>query len=176
MMPTLTADLNKEPHRCDAYHEAGHAVIGVRLGLQLKSVTCVDNGRTPPNCSWDYSEIDRLRKESDDQTNSEKIDEFTRHHAIMCLASGYAEQLACNTSSDEQQEALHCDYLDAERIHYNCTGNYLGKTLLEQLRTRTRELVERDKPAVARVAEQLLNGQTLTHEQILSFIRGSCEV
>jgi hypothetical protein len=89
----------------------------------------------------------------------------------MCLASGYAEQLACNTSSDEQQEALHCDYLDAERIHYNCTGNYLGKTLLEQLRTRTRELVERDKPAVARVAEQLLNGQTLTHELLRFGVR-----
>jgi ATP-dependent Zn protease len=171
MMPTLTAELNKEPHRCDAYHEAGHAVIGVILGLQLKRVTCVDNGRTPPNCSWDYSEIDRLLTESENQNNSTKIDEFTRNHAMMCLASEYAEQLACKTSSDEQEEALHCDYLDAQRIRYNYTGNYLGKTLLKQLHTKTKGLVQQHNAAVEKVAEQLLKEKSLNHDQILSLIQ-----
>jgi ATP-dependent Zn protease len=171
MRPTRTEDFNKEPRRCDAYHEAGHAVIGVILNLRLNTVTGVDNGRTPPNCSWDYSEIDRLQNTSDDHNNSEEIYEFTRNHAMMCLASKYAERLACDTSSDEQEESLHYDYLDAERIRYNCTGNYLGKTLVGQLRNTTETLVQQHRTAIERVAKQLLNGQTLNHAQILSLIR-----
>jgi hypothetical protein len=112
-----------------------------------------------------------LLTESENQDNSINIDEFTRNHAVMCLASEYAEQLACKTSSDEQKEALHCDYLDAQRIRYNCTGNYLGKTLVGQLRNTTETLVQQHRTAIERVAKQLLNEQTLNHEQIRSLIR-----
>jgi hypothetical protein len=172
-MLTLTADLNREPERCDAFHEAGHAVLGVVRGFRLKSVTALDTGGIPPHCAWDDAAIKALLGQRDKPGVAAQIEQFTERHAEMCFASRYAEEMACDISSDEQQDALHCDYLDAERVHYCCVGNYLGRTRVARLRDSARDLVNQHAAAVSRVAEKLLTGATLTHEQVEALIAGS---
>lgn len=169
-MPTTTADLNQHPECCDAFHEAGHAVIGVFRGLHLSSVTGADAVHTPPHCVWDLSEFDALLPNREQPGVEAQIEEFTERYAEMCLASCYSEKSVCDAGSDEQAEALHCDYLDAERIRYCYVGNYLGRTRVNELHGRSRALVAQHAQAIARVAERLLAGETLSHEQVHAVI------
>lgn len=97
----------------------------------------------------------------------EQIRLFTEHHAEMCLASRYSEAIACNIDSDEQQDALHCDYLDAERIRYYCLANYFRRRGISSFYARASNLVGQHAQAIRLVAERLLAGETLDHEQVL---------
>jgi hypothetical protein len=172
-MPTSTADLNPHPERCDAYHEAGHAVVGVVRGLQLTSVTGQDAGHTPPHCAWDHGWVNGLLDTADQPGVPEQINAFTEFHAEMCLASRYAEALVCNVKSDEQQEALHYDYVDAERVRYQCGLGYFGWSRIQQLKQSAEALVNGHAKAIKMVADKLLAGQTLTKEQVAAIIEES---
>ena len=155
-MASSTADLNPQPERCDAYHESGHAVVGVVRGLQLISVTVRDTGGMAPHCAWDHSWVDELVKRPDEPGVAEAIDAFTEFHAEMCLASRFAEALVCNIESREQQEALHYDYVDAERVRYERALRYFGWTTIEKLKRRPEALVNKYAKAIEMVANGVL--------------------
>lgn len=172
-MPSCTADLNADPRRCDAFHEAGHAVIAVVRGLRLTNVTGVDAIQMPPHCDFDHSEFEDLLDRRPEPGVQERIRLFTEHHAEMCLASHYSEAIACDTSSDEQKDALHCDYLDAERVRYTYLQNYFGLLGIKALHERARDLVAQYQRAITRVAEELLDGHTLNQDQVLTIVTES---
>ena len=179
-MFTPTSNSNPEPARCDAYHEAGHAIVGVALNLQLDYVTAATTAELPPHCRWNYDQmytlINHRSESSDDNTDLDKqLDDLSKRHAEMCLASRYSEALACNTESDEQTDAYHCDYLDAERIRYCCVGNYFGLRGIRTLEKSTFDLVQKHKAAIAVVADRLLNGERLSHEQVRNLLDNVAE-
>lgn len=123
-MPRFTKDLNPDESLCDAYPEAGHAVVGVALGLQLISVT----GKTAtsdPHCDWDHSHINTLLQQGN-PANRHVIQQYTEDHAVMCLTPRFSEATVCDVTSDEQALAFHCDYLDAEWMRKCCGINYFG--------------------------------------------------
>ena len=56
-MRTQTHMLNPNPKKCSAYHEAGHAVMGIIGGLRLKNVTIRVSDDCDPHCRWDRDYI-----------------------------------------------------------------------------------------------------------------------
>ena len=97
---TQTHMLNSDAKKCSAYHEAGHAVVGVLGGLLLDYVTARETSAIDPHCKWKKEFIDRMLS-----NEGEERERFTDRFAEMCLAAEYAEALACDVSSDEQKEA-----------------------------------------------------------------------
>jgi hypothetical protein len=61
-MRTQTHMLNPNPKKCSAYHEAGHAVVGIVRGLRLTHVTISESGDLDPYCRWDQGYIDEMLK------------------------------------------------------------------------------------------------------------------
>jgi hypothetical protein len=88
----------------------------------------------------------------------------------MCFASRYSEQHVCDVTSYEQQKALHCDYLDAQRIRFYCVQNYFGSVAITEIKNRTRDLVTQYAGGIALVAERLLAGETLNHDRVVELI------
>jgi ATP-dependent Zn protease len=134
-----------------AYHEAGHAVIALRLGYEVGKV------RINPRRGSGSAQI-RNRMSPDDI----RID----------LAGALAEALVNPTSFEEKiQLSARGDWRNARRStrEFVALGFINGREkgiLIEELIQETRALVRRDKEAIARVAEALLERKTLTGEDI----------
>jgi len=144
-MPNRSVD-----RRYTAYHEAGHAVIALRLGYEIRKVTIV-----PRRGSLGRAEI-RNRTSPDDIRIS--------------LAGALAEALVNPTPSDIQ-DGSRTDWRNARRSTREFAAlGFIGPRekgiLIEELLQETRALVRRDKKAIARVAEALLKRWTLTGDDI----------
>lgn len=159
-MSMTTGELNRDPARCDAYHEAGHTVVGVVLGLKLQSVSIRDTGTNPPQTVWDHSFLEDLR-----QNDKKAFATYTENYAIVCLASEYAEELCCDVSSREQKEAFHGDYLDAQWLRKAGQLPYFSFAIIDQLKQRAKEHVYMNRRAIDLVSERLLRGETLDSVQ-----------
>ena len=88
-----------------------------------------------PHCHWNPTQYEELMVNRDTPEGLAALDNFTVNHAMMCLASEYAEELHGATDTPPQKEAFHCDYLDAELKRKN-TGlfDYFGLARVRQLR------------------------------------------
>jgi hypothetical protein len=128
-MRTTTADLNEKPKKCSAYHEAGHAVVGVARGIRLGYVTARETADLDPHCLWDRDHVNGMLANE----NAEVRSEFTERFAEMSLASRHSELMACRTDSDEQKDAAHCDYLGIEVMRWRARLDYFGLDRAEQL-------------------------------------------
>jgi hypothetical protein len=134
-----------------AYHEAGHAVIALRLGYEVGKV------RINPKYGSGSAQI-RNRQSPDDI----RID----------LAGAHAEGLVNPTSFDEKiQLGSRSDWRNARRstrefVALGFIGGEEGGVLIEELLHEVRALVRRDAEAIARVAEALLERRTLTGDDI----------
>ncbi len=116
--------------KADAYHEAGHVVIGVVQGFRLKSVSAAQTAKMDPHCEWESYGITKEQAEQDESL----ADKFTRHHALMCLAAEFAEALVSDVNNPQSVQAINCDYLDAEVVRKNIGFNYFGLHGREMLR------------------------------------------
>ena len=151
-MRTQTHMLNPNPLRCSAYHEAGHAVVGIARGLKLKIATVRPADASDPHCRWDQEYIVQMLN-----AKPRKIcRSFTIYFAEMSLASRYSDALVCNVKSDEQRDSHHADYLDAQFMRRRANLEYFSLGAVSKLKRRARTLVTQYDSAVRAVAERLL--------------------
>ena len=133
-----------------AYHEAGHAVIALRLGYEIGKVTIKQR-----YTSLGSAHI-RNRTSPDDIRIS--------------LAGALAEALVNPNDKEIQLGALY-DWRNVRQStrRFVALGFINGREkgiLVEELLQETRALVRRDKEAIAQVAAALLHHETLTGEDI----------
>lgn len=133
-----------------AYHEAGHAVIALRLGYEVRKVTI------KPRQGVLGKAYIRNRTSPDDI----RID----------LAGALAEALV-NPNDEQIQLGSHSDWRNARRstsefVALGFIGDQEEGILIHELLQETRALVRRDAKVIARVAEALLHHETLTGEDI----------
>jgi cell division protease FtsH len=133
-----------------AYHEAGHAVMALRLGYEVGKVTIVRRQGVLGKAHI------RNRTSPDDI----RID----------LAGQLAEALV-NPSEEKIQLGALCDWRNTRRsvrefVALGFIGDQEGGILIEELLHETRALVRRDREAISRVAEALLERKTLTGPEI----------
>jgi ATP-dependent Zn protease len=139
-----------KPLQHTAFHEAGHAVIALRLGYEVGKVTIIRRQGV-----LGKAEI-RNRTSPDDI----RID----------LAGALAEALV--SPNDEQiQLGAFSDWRNVRRStrDFVALGFINGREkgiLIDELLRETRALVRRDKEAITRVAEALLVHKTLTGDDI----------
>jgi hypothetical protein len=151
-MRTQTHMLNSNPLRCSAYHEAGHAVVGIARGLKLRIATIRPADGSDPNCRWDQDYIDQMLNAEPRRIRRS----FTIAFAEMSLASRYSEALACNIKSDEQRDSHHGDYLGAQLMRHRATREFFSLATVSKLKRRACTLVTQYSVAITAVAERLL--------------------
>jgi ATP-dependent Zn protease len=139
-----------KPLQYIAYHEAGHAVIALRLGYEVGKVTIVRRQGV-----LGKAEI-RNRTSPDDI----KIN----------LAGQLAEALV-NSNDEQIQLGAHSDWRNTRRSvrEFVALGFINGRErgiLIDELLQETKALVRRDREAISRVAEALLTRRTLTGSEI----------
>ena len=132
-----------------AYHEAGHAVIALRLGYEIGKV------RINPKRGTGIAEI-RNRYSPDDIRIS--------------LAGPLAEALV-NPNDEQIELGAFCDRRNTRRstrefVALGFVNSREKDILIEELLHETRALVRRDEKAIAAVAEALLEHRTLTGADI----------
>jgi ATP-dependent Zn protease len=151
-MRTQTHMLNSSPKKCIAYHEAGHAVVGIVNGLRLKHVTVSGSGDVDPHCRWDKVGIDPILESG----SLEVRKAFTERFTEMSLASRYSEVMGCDISSDEQRDSHDGDYADAQSMRRTASLDEFDHGTVERLTQRARTLVTQYAAAITAVAERLL--------------------
>jgi ATP-dependent Zn protease len=147
--------VQNRPLEYTAYHEAGHAVIAYRLGYGTKKVTIVPNRGTrgswagttlPDNWSVDAIKIDMAGALGEDLVNPVPFNEHIQ------LGAGHDWR---NTRRSVR-----------EMVGFGFISYQDRDGLVDELMHDTRALVQRDKEAIARVAEALLERKTLTGDDI----------
>jgi ATP-dependent Zn protease len=133
-----------------AYHEAGHAVIALRLGYEVGKVTIKRRQGV-------LGRADIRNRTSPDDIR-------------ISLAGALAEALV-NPSDEKIQLGAHYDWRNTRRSvrEFVALGFINGRErdiLIEELLHETRALVRRDREVIARVAEALLEHKTLTGDDI----------
>jgi ATP-dependent Zn protease len=136
--------------RHTAYHEAGHAVIALRLGYEVRKVTIIRRQGV-------LGKADIRNRTSPDDIR-------------INLAGALAEALV-NPNDEQIQLGAHSDWRNTRRSArefeaLGFIGDQEGGTLIEELLHETRALVRRDKEAIARVADALLEHKTLRGDDI----------
>jgi ATP-dependent Zn protease len=134
-----------------AYHEAGHAVIAIRLGYEVKKASIVRRQGVLGRVTT------RNRTSSPDDIRFD-------------LAGQLAEALV-NPNDEQVQIGAHSDWRNTRRsvsefIALGFIGDEEGSTLIDELLHETRALVHRDRDVIGRVADALLERKTLTGLEI----------
>jgi ATP-dependent Zn protease len=138
-----------------AYHEAGHAVIALRLGYEVKKV-----------------KINPIRKSGRATIPSKRSPDDIKIY----LAGPLAEALVNPTPFNEKiQLGARFDWRDVRRSvrEFVALGFIDGREkdiLIEELFHETKALVHRDRKAIAAVAEALLERNTLTGDDIARIV------
>jgi hypothetical protein len=166
-MRTQTHMLNPNPKNCSAYHEAGHAVVGIIGGLKLKTVTIRVTDDFDPHCRWDGDHINPILKSE----SLEAREAFTERFAETCLASRYSEAMRCDISSDEQRDSHHFDYLHLQNMRQKASLDEFSPETVEQLNRRARTLVKQYAAAITAVADRLLVCETLDQTEVENLIK-----
>jgi ATP-dependent Zn protease len=145
-----------------AYHEAGHVVIGLKLGFKVKKVTIKPKSRTLGNVEAQVGEASSNRCVDRDAADIK-----------LCLAGPLAEQLV----SPEPFNVLIAngsgkDWRSAKRTARQLNTQREAEVLIVMLALETKMLVEEHKDAIARVADVLLERETLMGDDINSLVNG----
>jgi hypothetical protein len=154
----------------DAFHEAGHSTIGVVRNQNLTRATATWAGDIFPHCEWDSTEYDDLMAQKNDPAVHPALNEHTENFALMCLAAQYAEALCGSTDSPEQKQAIHCDYLDAQRRRRNTGFDYFYNADVNRLCAQAKALVTQYAAAITAVATRLRAVESLDHDQVAAII------
>jgi ATP-dependent Zn protease len=140
--------------RYTAYHEAGHAVIALRLGYEVEKATIVRRQGV-------LGRVDVLPRTSPDDI---KIN----------LAGQLAEALV-NSNDEQIQLGAHRDWQNARRsarkfVALGFINSREKGILIDELLAETTALVRRDRDAISRVAEALLERKTLTGAEVRQIV------
>ena len=143
--------------RVTAIHEAGHAVVALRLGLVFDHVTTVPD---------DHAETDGALHWTDLQSAGD-LEIAATADAIVLLAGPFAEarliestlhEVLAGDAAGEDREALAMLGLDDEEF-VAASRDALA-------------LVEQDWPSIERVADALLEYDTLDFEEVEALVTG----
>jgi len=152
-----------------AYHEAGHAVIGLKLGYEVGRVTIRKR-----YSSLGSAQISRKRHSSLGSTEvqaggvSPDNDDFG--HICVDLAGPLAEKLVSRIPFDELIEyGARGDWRAAQKCARRINRRQ-SETLIDALMEETKALVQQHEQAIARVAAALLEHETLTGDEIKSLM------
>lgn len=163
-------DASTIDRRHTAYHEAGHAVIGLILGYEVSKVT-IRPRYSYLGMAWTSRKRHSSQGSTEVQAGSTESDDFG--HICIELAGPLAEQLVNSAPFEEliwrgsegdwQAAQRRARRIDRRRAH----------ALIDLLMEETRPLVEQHREAIARVAAALLERETLTGDAIKALIDGS---
>jgi ATP-dependent Zn protease len=149
-----------------AYHEAGHVVAAVRLGVRVKKATIIGDGRYYGivHCADVFGGL-RL-----DVDRSSRARTRVERQVILSLAGPAAEAeflgrpIKGNFARADYQTAL--DVAD-----HMCSSSEEAQAYLKWLEIRARDLIKVFWPDVEKVSSELTKNKTLTRETIKSLLR-----
>jgi cell division protease FtsH len=154
--------------RHTAYHEAGHAVIGLVLGYDVRKAT-IRPRYSYLGSAW----ISNERNGSTEiQAGSDsEVDLVGR--ICVGLAGLFAEQLVSRAPLDELID--DSAWTDWQRAQKNARriNRRKAEMLIDVLMEETKALVQQHRQAIIRVAEALLERWTLTGEEIKQLVNRS---
>jgi hypothetical protein len=133
--------------KATAWHEAGHAVIAYRLGVEIIGVTIVPYREYAGSC---------LRLHTDPERAIQ-----------IALAGSLAET---RISPDDDAEYDDGDYDTASGLARDLAGSDGARELLRHMERSTRRLVDQHWAEIERVALALLNHDLLTGLQVKNII------
>jgi ATP-dependent Zn protease len=155
-----------------AYHEAGHAVIGLVLGYDVRKAT-IRQRYSYLGSAW----ISKKRHGSLGSTEVQSAgvspgsDDFG--HICIDLAGPLAEKLVSPDPFDELiRYGARGDWQSAHK-RARRINRQLADILIDVLMGETRALVQQHKDAIACVAAALLEHETLTADDIKRLTNGS---
>jgi ATP-dependent Zn protease len=155
-----------------AYHEAGHAVIGLVLGYGVRKAT-IRQRYSYLGSAW----ISKRRHSSSGSTEVQAVDVSPDSddfgHICIDLAGPLAEQLVNPVPFEELiNHGARGDWPSA-RKHARRINRQHADILIVVLMEETRALVQQHREAIGRVAAALLEHETLTADDIKRLTNGS---
>jgi len=153
-----------------AYHEAGHAVIGLVLGYDVRKAT-IRPRYSYLGSAWISKKRNGSLGATEVQAGSTESDDFGG--ICIDLAGPLAEMLVNPIPFDELIRcAANSDWRSAQR-HARRISRRQADILIDVVMGETRTLVEQHRDAIARVAAALLEHETLTADDIKRMTNGS---
>jgi ATP-dependent Zn protease len=146
---------NPDKLRAIAYHEAGHAVITVVLGLTVHNVTIVPNGDDLGAC-WKPGMLGYRT------ANRRELRSLARDHIICLYAGMHAERLVDLNAPDFHGESDEMTAFDLSKRYevfprvLEFVGDENHLAYLSSLRAESRRLVRRHQKVIQKVAQALL--------------------
>jgi ATP-dependent Zn protease len=139
-----------------AWHEAGHATVGLVLGRSLVEVSIGLNGPTPARTRWD-AEPDPA------YTRDEQGISRARRDVKICLAGRAAQEHATGVSAEHESSKDYFEALLAAEAAglIEDLGAPHAQSFLEAEQEKVRHLVISLWPAIHAVAEALVANETL---------------
>jgi ATP-dependent Zn protease len=156
--------MGKPERRHTAYHEAGHAVIGLVLGYDVKKATI-----RPVYSYLGQATISKKRCGSEGSTevqagSDSEVDLIG--HICVDLAGLLAEKLVNRSPFEELiAHGSSGDWQHAQR-RARRINRHQAEIFIDALMEETRALVEQHKDAIVRVATALLERETLSGAEI----------
>jgi ATP-dependent Zn protease len=156
----------RRKHESTAYHQAGHAVVAVVLGLKIgrRGVTIVpDNGRG----TLGYANITVQLRERPDGATSARTRARIEAWAVAHLAGDVAER----KFNGRRRLGGHSDLLRAfDLLEYISTSVEQFDARLRVAYVGARDLIEDNWPSVQAVAEELLSKKTLSADEVVCLV------
>ena len=160
-----------------AYHEAGHAVVSVLVGLEFEYVTIDENGDALGHVHYPgWQEL--VRRAGDDPkeagwglSDSHHLDDASpaavrwfEQHAVSALAGWHAEKMGTGVDNHEGREH---DLETAHEFAMALAGAEETQTILTRAESDAERLLRENWQAVQMVAEALIAKRKLTHLEVI---------
>ena len=147
-----------------AYHEAGHAVVGVLLGMPVERVTILPGRRQLHGV--------RRRTKGAAILKVRRTVAGCRKNAESSLAGPLVEERFLNAKS--RQDVIDLDTLEALALAPKCRrGNDAAYDWLADRAEKARRLIDKHWSMIGSVAACLLERKTLTHAELKDVMRSA---
>jgi ATP-dependent Zn protease len=156
---------------CTAYHEAGHAVAALALGLSVNTISIVPD--PDGECAGFVLSPGVLGYET---SSSREQKEIARRCIVRLYAGMEAQRLVDPDPADYHDEDDEDNAFDLAREYaLGPRGGHVGddrhRDYLERLRVKARRLIHRHRAAVDRLAEELLAHKELSGAEVERIVR-----
>ena len=160
MTPTVSDDL-----KATAYHEAGHAVAGWRLGCPILRVTVTPSGDYLGSVAGDNP----IRHMFPDVDGAPEVDQAMREAVIILLAGSVAQKRFDASSWREFHGASDFDFAGDLLLRLGGNGERASE-ISDELNRQAEVLVERHWPEVGAVATALLEQHDMDGEAVIKLL------
>jgi ATP-dependent Zn protease len=164
-----------EALRATAFHEAGHVVVSLALGVHVKSVTIQASedayGRCIHPSIYNYEAHTRRERRA-----------LARDCILVCYAGLPAQRLVDPSlrpngcDQDEKDAAEISRRFEVFPRSLKCVGDDTHRAFLDRLRQESARLVKRHKEAIRLLAEELLRRTTMSTNEIEQWARSTSDV